>query len=557
MADRQFSSKPHSSLAWRILFICMALLVFPLICDSLLVYVHEYQARMRTFSITLQLTGQGQVNLINEIVCAELDKLASPESDAPLLSPESGPFTPFLHQAMEKGWVVFAGVEPKSLEKNIYIGKAEPGGVRLAAVPAERFVETLVELPGRPFDFHMGILLPNGALFYSDDPDFSLKEVFFLKSPDLGSRFFEILWKGFDRVGIQLPWPGSDLSLVFVIATTALIKTSAFEWLSNFLLTFFAIFFIGCMITYLATRRMAKPLNALFLEMKKVEGGDLTARYQPDRFGLEINTLGQSFNQMIDAIVHHMERSEQERLAKEALATELKIGQEIQKSLLPNQIVEFPGLDIAAGFLAAQEVAGDFYDLFEAKGQLLIAVADGSGKGISACLYSLGVRSLLRSFFLSYSSLKEVLLATNRTFYRDAAETSQFVTAWVASYDPKTKRLDFGNAGHPPGLLRRKEGIIEELTTRGIALGASDQDLIETSSVQLASGDLLLLYSDGITEEHNPEGKMFGNQPLFDILKNHKGTAAELLDKLFNEVEQFCSGTPHHDDITVVIFEVL
>lgn len=557
MADLQFSSKPHSSLAWRILFVCMALLVFPLICDSLLVYVHEYQARMRTFYITLQLTGQGQVNLINEIVCAELDKLSSPESDAPLLSPEIGPFSPFLDEAMKKGWIVFAGVDLKSLEKNIYIGKAEKEGVRLAAIPAACFVETLVELPGRPFDFHMGILLPNGSLFYSDDPDFSLKEVFFLRSPDLGSRLFQILWKGFDRVGVQVAWPGSDLSLVFVIATTALVKTTAFEWLSNFLLTFFAIFFVGCAITYLATRRMAKPLNALFLEMKKVEGGDLTARYQPDRFGLEINTLGQSFNQMIDAIVHHMKRSEEERLAKEAFATELKIGQEIQKSLLPNRIVEFPGLDISAGFLAAQEVAGDFYDLFDAKGQLLVAVADGSGKGISACLYSLGVRSLLRSFFLSYSQLRDVLLATNRTFYRDASESSQFVTAWVASYDPETKRLTFGNAGHPAAFLRRQGGMIEELTTSGIALGATEEDLIETSSVQLASGDILLLYSDGITEEHNPEGKLFGKQPLLDILKDHQGSAVELVDKLFKEVEQFCAGTPHHDDITLVALKVL
>lgn len=560
MADRRFSSKSQSSLARRILFTCMALLVLPLIADSLVVYVHEYQARMRTVYVLLELVSVGQQNLADEMVQDALNQFDFPNPQkGEILAPENQVFASQMQEAVEKGVVTFAALDPKTGQKMIYVAASKDHKTaRIIGIPAEDFVHDLIRLPGRPFDFHMAILLSDGSLFISDEPELTLKGVAYFPTPYKDQKFFESLWQNSSKIGIKVPWKSTNLSMAYLVDAKSIRSGSAFTWLSTFLAIFFSIFFLGFVVTYFATRRMGKPLQALCLEMEKVGRGVLTARYISDPFGLEINTLGASFNQMIDSLAKQIEISEKERLAKEALETELKIGQEIQKNLLPAHRVEFPGLEIGAGFQAAQEVAGDFYDLFSAEGKLLVAVGDASGKGISACLYSLGVRSLLRSFYLSHpNNLFEVLKATNAVFCKDTEENQHFVTAWVGIFDPVSKLLEFGSAGHPAAFLKRGDKI-EELSTWGIALGALDSESTETQVIQLVSGDILLLYSDGITEAHNSQGEMFGKERVLDFLKTHTAGAIQAIaDDLFYEVALFGEGAPQYDDLTLLILRIL
>lgn len=558
MADRGFLAKSQSSLVKRILFVCMFLLVVPLIVDSLLVYVHEFQTRMRTFYISLDVVALGQQNLIDEIVKEKIEKMSAPNSKEGELLPRTSPEWEVAHR---NGKAIFVGQDPDNGQKKIYIAEAiNKGEVRVIGVPAVEFVSTLTRLPGRPFDFHMGILLPDGSLFIADDPEVSFNDVEYLETPYHDINFFYALWKKPAKIGLKKPWKGTDLSLSFIVSTEAIRSASAFSWLSNFLLIFFAVFILGFILTYFITRRMAKPLYSLCREMDKVGKGDLTARYTQDLFGLEINTLGSSFNQMIDSLVEQIEISKNERIAKEALETELKIGQKIQKSLLPTRLVAFPGLDIGAGFQAALEVAGDFYDLFVANHRLMIAVGDASGKGISACLYSLGVRSLLRSFNLCYpDNLAKALDATNAIFCKDTEDTQHFVTAWVGIFDPETLLLEYGSAGHPAAILKRKDQEILELFTPGIALGALETESNQTKTIQLISGDCLILYSDGITEAHNLRGELYGKARLIEFIKNLSFhlSAQQMVDDLFKDVEGFSVNTSQYDDLTLLIIKLL
>ncbi|MES2345520.1 MAG: SpoIIE family protein phosphatase [Chlamydiota bacterium] len=562
MAYSRFSGKSQSSLVRRILFVCLILLVVPLILDSLLVYVHEYQARMRTFYISLNLVSEGQENVVNEIIENEIEKLTDLKSDEGVfVTPESGIFVAQMEQTLKTGSLIFAALDPKTAQKMIYIAKTVEGGrVRLVGIPATEFVAHLSRLPGRPFDFHMGIFLPDGSLYIADDPDVNFDDIEYLSTPYKNKNFFEIMQKRFSKIGLKKPWKGTDLFFVFAISTEAVRSAAAFSWLSNFLLIFFAIFLLGFVMTYLITRRMARPLGSLCLEMSKVGSGDLKARYKYDPFGLEINTLGESFNQMIDSLILQIEISKNERVAKEALETELKIGKKIQKSLLPTRLVEFPGVDIGAGFQAAQEVAGDFYDLFVINNKLMVAVGDASGKGISACLYSLGVRSLLRSFNLCYSNqLSKALDATNAIFCKDTEDTQHFVTAWVGIFDPATLQLEYGSAGHPPALLKRKNGEVIELATPGIAFGAVEEHSIETKHIQLVSGDLLLLYSDGITEAQDVNDQFYGAPRLERFLQaqNMRDSASALAQNLLQDVEQFSINTAQYDDVTFLFIRIL
>ena len=317
---------------------------------------------------------------------------------------------------------------------------------------------------------------------------------------------------------------------------------------------FLFILILGGAGTFWMTRRMARPLKALTQVMARVREGDLTARFQKDCMGFEINVLGNQFNQMLDAFVHHMESAKKERAAKELFESELKIGYQIQKSLLPPQVPYFEGLDIAAGFLSAKEVAGDFYDLYELDGKLLIAIADAAGKGVSACLYSLCVRSLLRSFATASLDLAEIVKRTNALFCLDTKDSGVFVTAWVGLYDPLTAMLEYTSCGHCPPLLKKRDQTVVELKTAGTALGVIPFNYVETASVPFHQGDALLLYTDGIREAHNARGKLFGKTRLLELFKENTVQRAQaLIDTLLSEVAHFATGVPQHDDLTLLM----
>lgn len=328
--------------------------------------------------------------------------------------------------------------------------------------------------------------------------------------------------------------------------------------LSHLAILFSLIFIFGGALTYLITRRMAKPLAALSDTMDKVAGGELAARYPKDRMGFEINVLGSHFNKMVNALVFQMESAKKERLAREVLANELRIGHEIQKSLFPKSVPDFPGLDIASGFIPAKEVAGDFYDLFTVGHKLMIVIADASDKGISACLYSLAVRSILRAEASSSLELPEIIRKANALFCLDTEESGTFVTAWVGIYDSRTRVLEYTSCGHPFAVVKRPSGIVEQLATSGIALGVVPFDQVPVASVQLSRGDLVLLYTDGVIEAHDLQEQLYGKKRLLNIIGRMEDPSSQaMVDAIFREVENFSSGAEQHDDMTLLALRLI
>jgi serine phosphatase RsbU (regulator of sigma subunit) len=320
------------------------------------------------------------------------------------------------------------------------------------------------------------------------------------------------------------------------------------------------VFFIGVLgggAVYFFVKRMGRPLQNLMQTMQRVSLGSAHARYTPDAMGFEINDLGIQFNETLDALSLYEREVEKERRIREKLAQELRIGHEIQANLLPKRVPGLKGLDIATGYFAAKEVNGDFYDLFHLEnGQLLIAICDTAGKGISACLYALGLRSILRAFASVLADVGTIVRRANDLYLIDAHETSMFSTLWLSLYDPITQTLTYCSQGHPPALLRRN-GALKELSTQGISLGAQKVDVIHTEKITLQKGDALILYTDGLTEAHNLDHHLFGKERLDTfILQKTNQTSQQIIDQLVEEVELFSHGVPQHDDITLMVLQL-
>lgn len=304
------------------------------------------------------------------------------------------------------------------------------------------------------------------------------------------------------------------------------------------------------------TKKMGKPLRNLTLAMEGIEQGDLNRRFEKEPLGFEINFLGEKFNETVDALEEHMETAQKERIERETYEKELKIGEEVQRSILPKKVPDFPGVEMAARFIAAKEVGGDFYDFIPAD-RLMITIADTAGKGISACLYSLSVRSMLRSYVEIHQELDVIVKETNDLFCKDTGDTGVFVTAFVAFFDPKTKTFQYTNCGHFPALRITPEGEVEKLSTEGMALGVIPFEKVDHGETRLESGDLIVLFTDGIVEAHNDAMELFGEGRLITFLKEKRNkTPQKIVDDLIEEVALFAEGSPQFDDLSLVVIRV-
>jgi len=305
---------------------------------------------------------------------------------------------------------------------------------------------------------------------------------------------------------------------------------------------------------------LSKPLTQLRKVMHRVEKGDLKTRFIPQKLGFEINNLGLIFNETIDSLLLKMEEAKREKIEKEAYLSELKIGHQIQKSIFPLELPDFPKLEIATQFLPAKEVGGDFYDLFKREdGKLVIVIADTSGKGISACLYSLGLRSMLRCAATSLDDLQEIVKKINTLFLQDTRDSGMFVTAWIGIYDGKKDTLEYACLGHHPPLLIHKNGQVEKLKTDGtLALGIEPYQEIPLSKITLKKDNLLFLFTDGIVEAIDQKGKPFGEKRLIDLLTFFPKTSCQSLSEhLISELRRFTAGKEPFDDITYLILKII
>jgi len=263
----------------------------------------------------------------------------------------------------------------------------------------------------------------------------------------------------------------------------------------------------------------------------------------------------------IETIRDITERREMEgRLARSN--AELQIAAEIQQSFMPEIIPKINGFDIAARSVMAKEVGGDFFDVipFEiislGKGKLGILIADVSGKGVPAALFMALSRIVVRVNALWHRDPAEAIYHSNNIIAQDS-KAGMFVTLFYGTLSEKDRTLTYVNAGHnPPIICRKKDGSLEELMPTGIVLGAVENRDYASCTVDIGPGDVIVLYTDGVTESINKDEEMFGEDRLKSvIIENADLSTNEILEKILNEVRQFTGDMPQFDDITLMVIK--
>jgi PAS domain S-box-containing protein len=248
-----------------------------------------------------------------------------------------------------------------------------------------------------------------------------------------------------------------------------------------------------------------------------------------------------------------------EALARQRIEQELALAWQIQASFLPDQLPEIDGWQLSAALEPARQTSGDFYDLISLpNGRLGLLIADVAGKGMGAALYMAVCRTLLRTYAVEFhSDPRLVLRAANLRILRDS-EAELFVTAFYGVLDPVTGRFTYCNAGHNPPYLFRSVAAdaIEALSRTGLPLGIFESLAWEQRTVQVAPGDVIVLYTDGITDAEDENGVFFGQERLRETALVHRQKpAADIQTALLEQVRAFTgrrSRAPH-DDIALIV----
>ena len=259
-------------------------------------------------------------------------------------------------------------------------------------------------------------------------------------------------------------------------------------------------------------------------------------------------------------ILAEKEKLESEMARKDA---ELQIAAEIQKNFLPEILPRTEGFDIAAKSIMAKEVGGDFFDVIPLEVMPInssrtgIMIADVSGKGVPAALFMALSRIVVRVTATWFKKPSEVISFANPIIANNS-KTGMFVTLFYGIIDKDAGTLTYVNAGHnPPIVLRQKTGEIEELNLTGMAVGAMDDAEYTQEEIPLAFGDILVLYTDGITEAQNDKEEMFDVPRLIETIRNNRNASSqEIADEIIRSVFSFTDKQPQFDDITLMVVKV-
>jgi len=240
---------------------------------------------------------------------------------------------------------------------------------------------------------------------------------------------------------------------------------------------------------------------------------------------------------------------------KERLERELELASELQQSILPHEFPDLPGFSCKARSQPARQVGGDFYDIIPlGRGRVGFIMADVSDKGMSAALYMALTRSLIHVEAKRSSSPREVLLSVNRLLL-EMTKTDTFVSVFYGVLDTDHSNLRYARAGHDlPLLFSSTTGECRTLTGKGTVLGFIEEVGLEEVDVDLGPSDLLILYTDGITEARSLAGEFFGKERLRKFVNDVGGLGAgDMCDHIFEHVNHFQMGAVQHDDMALLV----
>jgi serine phosphatase RsbU (regulator of sigma subunit) len=309
-------------------------------------------------------------------------------------------------------------------------------------------------------------------------------------------------------------------------------------------------------------RSITGAVHELFEGTERVRRGDFSGEIAV-RSRDQMGQLAESFNEMTASIEDLL----REKAEKERLEQELLIARRIQMSLLPQGALSMPGLSLTAHCEPAREVGGDYYDFLPVDEFTIgILIADVSGKGTSAALYMAELKGIVLSLSQRHSSPRELLIEADRIISRHL-DSRSFITISYLLVDLRARTVRYARAGHCPMIYMpgpyARPRQPQLLTPDGLVLGLQLDEgrtftrLLEEVTLPLGTGDLFVLYTDGMSEAMNAHGDCFGDARLADVVGSHADLPAdELRERILRDLEAFAGSAAQHDDMTMVLLRV-
>lgn len=351
------------------------------------------------------------------------------------------------------------------------------------------------------------------------------------------------------------PEAASDMSLVIeLVYSDALLESSLQRLLFVHIVIAVLAVLMGFVLAYGTARFLTKPIEDIMKDVGTIAEGNLDHPIRELEIP-EFAQLKESITTMIRQIRQFSEELERGR-------AELEIAAEIQKSFMPEVIPQIVGFDIAARTVMAKEVGGDFFDVFPYeifpldKGTLGLLIADVSGKGVPAALFMALSRIVVRVNALWHRDPAKAIYDANNTVTQES-KSGMFVTLFFGMLSEVDRTLTYVNAGHnPPVIFRSLNETLEELLPTGIVLGAVENGDYSSRVLSIRPGDVIVMYTDGVTESINAKHELFGEDRLNTIIrKNARLSAQEILNRILSGVQEFAEEMPQFDDITLLVIK--
>ena len=272
---------------------------------------------------------------------------------------------------------------------------------------------------------------------------------------------------------------------------------------------------------------------------------------------IDLDDLSVTIEKAVEHI-RYIKTMQKEHTQLESIKGDLAVAREIQQAILPRIFPPFPEnahqLDIAASMNAAKDVGGDFYDFFRIdQDHIGFVIADVSGKGVPAAIFMAVSRTLIRATGIRGAGAAECITYSNSLLAKEAVN-SMFVTVFYGIYNIQTGEITYANAGHNPPYLRKANGSIEELPlSKDIVAGAIDEYQYTEEKLKLEHGDMLVLYTDGVTEATDVEYREYGEERMKTLLRQHpQAGCQEVIDLVKTDVKAFAGEAEQSDDITLL-----
>jgi sigma-B regulation protein RsbU (phosphoserine phosphatase) len=367
------------------------------------------------------------------------------------------------------------------------------------------------------------------------------------------------------NLGVVLPVEEVMAPAVRTDERIAGLTADARDNIRHTILTIVVIFFVLlcamlAVVYYLSklfSRKLTAPIFKLIGAVTIIGGGDLDHEFKIET-GDEIQELGDAFSAMTKDLKRYIQNLTEVLSAQERLAAELEVATHIQASMLPRMFEPFPGrgeIDLYATMEPAKEVGGDFYDFFPVgEDSLCFVIADVSGKGVPAALFMVVARTMLKNQAQFVSDPARILIDVNNALC-EGNDEAMFVTALLGIIDLSTGHVRYANAGHNPPVIIRDGGQADWLDVQpGFMLAGMPGMDFSLQETTLQPGDTLLLYTDGVTEAHNPAQDLYSDpRLLINCAKApSSGELSDFLGFIRRDIDEFSDGAEQADDITML-----